>query len=55
MPVLINEVVAEVVEAVVPEVESMPLSQQAPLSPTEFEMAQTLALLEERRERLKID
>ena len=55
MPVLINEVVAEVTETIVPETEGQPLPQQVPLSLAEFEMAQTLALLEQRRERLKID
>lgn len=55
MPVLINEVVVEVTENVVPETEAHPQAQQVPLSLAEFEMAQTLALLEQRRERLKID
>jgi hypothetical protein len=55
MPVLINEVMAEVTETVVPESEAHPPALQVPLSLAEFEMAQTLALLEQRRDRLEID
>ena len=55
MPVLINEVVAEVIETVVPESESHPPAMLLPLPLAEFEIAQTLALLEQRRDRLEID
>jgi hypothetical protein len=55
MPVLINEVVVEVNENVVSDTEAIPLPQQIPMSAPEREIAQALALIEERRERLKVD
>jgi hypothetical protein len=55
MPVLINEVVAEVEPAVVPESQSEPPAQRTPLASAELEVIETLALIEERRERLRVD
>ncbi len=55
MPVLINEVVAEVEPAVVPESQAEPDEQRVPLSSAEFEIMQTLAIIEQRRERLMVD
>ncbi len=55
MPVYIEEVSAEVIEPVVTETSAHPRDRQAPLSTAEFELARTLALLEQRRRRLKID
>jgi hypothetical protein len=52
---LINEVVAEITETLVSEPEAHPPAQQMPLSTAEIEIAQTLSLLEQRRDRLKID
>ncbi len=55
MPLLINEVVAEVETQVVDETEKEPLGQRVPLSPGETEIARTLELLEQRRRRLEVD
>ena len=55
MPVLIDEVVAEVTESVVPGSGSDAAPQQMPMSQGEFEIARTLALIEQRRQRLTID
>ena len=55
MPVLIEEVVAEISESVVPDAVSDAAHQQMPLSLGEFEIARTLALIEQRRQRLVID
>jgi hypothetical protein len=55
MPVLINEVVAEVQVSPTTENETTPLPQQTPLATAEFEIARILALLEERRQRLITD
>ena len=55
MPVYIDKVSAEVVVPVVPEPSAHPRDRQAPLSTAEFELARTLALLEQRRQRLEID
>ena len=55
MPVLINEVIAEVVESVTEPSEALPAPHQLPMSPAETELAQTLDLIHCRRERLAID
>lgn len=55
MPILINEVLAEVEPVRVPTGEAPPPPESTPLAQTEFELVQTLALIEERRRRLLVD
>jgi hypothetical protein len=55
MPVLINEVIAEVDESVTRPLESQPAPQQQPLSVAEVELAKTLDRIQQRQQRLKID
>lgn len=55
MPVLIDEVIAEVTDTVTQPAEGEPVSHQMPLSVAENELLQTLALIQQRQERLKID
>lgn len=53
MPLLINEVIAEV-ESAAP-AEQAPGAEPMPLTESETDIAETLALLEERRTRLMVD
>lgn len=53
MPVFIDEVVAEVIP--VPQPESEPGEDRAPVPESEFDVVQLLSLLEERRLRLAVD
>ena len=55
MPVFINEVVAEVPPAPVPETQSQPPQQQTALPASEYELLQSLNIIEQRRERLLFD
>jgi len=55
MPILINEVIAEVDNTVTESAEADPAPQQLPLSMAESALAQTLALVQQRQDRLKID
>ncbi|WP_185964566.1 hypothetical protein [Aliikangiella marina] len=55
MPVFINEVNAEVPQAVVPEVQSQPKEERTSVSQPEYEFLKTLNIIEERRERLEFD
>ncbi len=55
MPVLINEVSVEIEDGVTEPGEAAPAAQQLPMSVAEIELAQTLALLQERQHRLKVD
>ena len=55
MPVFINEVIAEVPQAVVPETQTAPVEDRMPISDAEYELMQTLSLLEERQQRLQFD
>jgi len=55
MPVFINEVSVEVPQPVVPETQSQPVEDRMPVTLPEFTLLQTLALLEERRQRLQFD
>jgi len=55
MPVLINEVVAEVEPTVLPSSEAEPDAQRLPVSAPELELLEILALIEQRRERLMLD
>ncbi len=55
MPVLIDEVIAEVSDASGRGTEADAPAPPAPLTPAEQELAEVLALVEERRARLRID
>lgn len=55
MPVFINEVIAEVPAAPVPDTHSQAPQQQTTLPPSEYELLQTLNIIEERRQRLLFD
>lgn len=55
MPVLIDEVIADIQEPVTQSQESQPASQQQPLSVAEVELAKTLERIQQRQQRLKID
>lgn len=55
MPVVINEVIAEVEPTTAPPVDSQPEAGRLALASTEQELEEILALLEERRERLRVD
>lgn len=55
MPVLINEVIAEVENSVTEFAEAEPASQQLPMADAESALAQTLALIQQRQSRLTID
>lgn len=52
MPVFIEEVFTEVNE---PVPDSPPPAEQTPLSVAEIELAQTLALIKQRQDRLRVD
>jgi hypothetical protein len=55
MPVFIDEVIAEVEPTAAPESGVETEAQVMPLASSELELAQTLALMEQRRERLTVD
>lgn len=55
MPLLIDEVIAEVDDGVTAVEERMPAEQQTNLSNQEKEITRQLALIQERQARLKID
>lgn len=55
MPVFIGEVVLELQESVTESAESQSIEQQMPLTSTEIELAQSLALIKQRQDRLRID
>jgi len=55
MPVLINEVIAEIENSVTETAEVDAAPQQLPLAQEESALAQTLALIQQRQQRLKID
>lgn len=55
MPILIDEVNAEIRSAPQPATEADPSPLRAPMSDPEFELNKTLALLEERQLRLRTD
>ncbi len=54
MPVLIDEVIAEISD-VTPPAEGDSYAQQIPLTPAETELMQTLNLIRQRLDRLKVD
>ena len=55
MPVVINEVVAEVEPPTRIEPDDAPLEETAPVAQSEFELMYRLAVIEERRQRLMVD
>ncbi len=55
MPVIIEEVVADIQESVTRPSETRPTSQQQPLTETELELTATLERIEQRQQRLKVD
>lgn len=55
MPVLIDEVIAEVSDSVTQPAEFEPMPLQMPLAASEQDLLQTLALIQQRQDRLKVD
>lgn len=55
MPIFIDEVIAEVNGSVTEAAEGESVAQQLPVSAAENELMQTLALIQQRQERLKVD
>jgi hypothetical protein len=55
MPILIDEVIAEVSDSVTQPEEAEPQPQQMPLTTAEQELIEKLALIQQRQERLRID
>lgn len=55
MPILIDEVVLETIDAVTEPTEQQPMAQQIPLAPNEMELVQMLDAIRQRQERLQID
>ncbi len=55
MPVLIEEVIADVQQPVTQPQESRPAAQQQPLSVAEVELARTLERIAQRQQRLQVD
>ena len=55
MPVIINEMVTEVSPAVVPAAIAQPVSESMPVSQPEFELVQTISIMNERIARLQFD
>ena len=55
MPLVINEVIAEIEPTVTPGTQSAPPEQQQALAQTEADWLDHLALIEERRQRLAVD
>jgi hypothetical protein len=55
MPVIIEEVIADIQEPVTLPGENIPAPQQQSLTETEFELTQTLERIQQRQLRLKVD
>lgn len=55
MPILIDELSAEIQSEARPATEANPAQLRAPMSDPEYELSKTLALLEERNNRLLVD
>lgn len=55
MPVIINEMVTEVSPTVVPAATAQPVAESMPISPPEFELIQTISVMNERLARLQFD
>jgi hypothetical protein len=55
MPVLIDEVCIETIDSVTQPGEAEPASQQMPVAAAEQQIVQTLALIQQRQDRLKDD
>lgn len=55
MPVLIDEVSIETIDSVTLPDEAEPVPQQIPVAAAEQQVLQTLALIQQRQDRLRID
>ncbi len=55
MPILIDEVIAEIDDSVTDPLESSAPTQTVPATQDEQKLLQTLAIIQQRQERLKID
>ncbi|MDJ0621405.1 MAG: hypothetical protein QNJ17_00485 [Desulfocapsaceae bacterium] len=55
MPVIIEEVIADIQEPVTRPSETMPAAEQQPLTQTELELARRLERIRQRQERLRVD
>lgn len=55
MPVIIEEVIADIQEPVTQSSEALPAPQQQPLEKAEAELAATLDRLQQRQQRLTVD
>jgi hypothetical protein len=55
MPVIINEMVTEIGPQVVPAATAQPVSESMPVSQPEFELVQTISIMNERVARLQFD
>ena len=55
MPLIINEVTAEINQSVIEPIETGPAEQQLPLSVAEIELARTMDRIQSRQQRLKVD
>lgn len=55
MPVIIEEVIADIQEPVTQAAETVPAPQQQPLAAAEVKLAKTLERIQQRQQRLKVD
>lgn len=55
MPIVIEEVIADIQEPVTQPAESLPTPQQQPLDKAEAELAATLERIRQRQQRLAVD
>jgi hypothetical protein len=55
MPVIIEEVIADIQEPVTQAAEAAPAPQQQPLAAVEVKLAKTLERIQQRQQRLKVD
>lgn len=55
MPVIIEEVIADIQEPVTQPAESVPAPQQQPLTSAEVKLTKTLERVQQRQQRLKVD
>jgi hypothetical protein len=55
MPVIINEMVTEIAPAVVPATTAQPVAESMSISQPEYELVQTISIMNERLARLQFD
>lgn len=55
MPIIIEEVIADIQEPVTQPAETLPAPQQQPLGDTEAKLAATLERIQQRQQRLTVD